>query len=113
MKTLMLHHSTYQKFSRRGVFDQTVFYGMYSSKDRSLAEIRTKRAINKKKGDESRHVVERIIGYFTSLWIISKLTQQTANLIPPRKWFKTLRVPMQMGRMGILRINMARPHLIR
>jgi hypothetical protein len=58
----MLHHSMYQKFSRRDVSDQTVFYGTYSYKARSLAEIRSKRAVNKKKGDESRHVVERIIG---------------------------------------------------
>jgi len=58
----MLHHNTYPKFSRKGVSDQTVFYGMYSSKDHSLADIRSRRAINKKKGDDSRHVVERIIG---------------------------------------------------
>jgi len=58
----MLLHNTYPKFSRRDVSDQTVFYGKCSSKDHSLAEIRSKRAINKKQGDESRHVVERIIG---------------------------------------------------
>jgi hypothetical protein len=58
----MLHHSIYQKFSRRDVSVQTVFYGTYSYGYHSLAEIRSKRAVNKKKGDESRHVVERIIG---------------------------------------------------
>jgi len=62
MMTLMPHHSIYQKFSRRDASDQTVFYGTYSYKYCSRAEIRSKRAVNKKKGDESRHVVERIIG---------------------------------------------------
>jgi hypothetical protein len=59
---LMLHHRLYQKFSRRDVSDQTVSSGTHLYWYYSLAEIRSKRAVNKKKGDESRHVVERIIG---------------------------------------------------